>query len=306
LISLREQLLHLQNLGFDQSDERGTMESNNHDRRKDRREDGNSVRQATDEGNRAPCGHPSRDPEEGGDVRTSHGASASDQRSPHEHQAEDQQRHDIKRKSVASLSQTDDEQLCQKVGQKKAKTTVNQGNRPGDWSEAEELLKTLPLLALLSPRHIIEIEATYLRLTCKGTSISSDDPFVTRAERLLLRLGRACSLNPGSLAGGMTVDTSYARTVSLRLGARTWDPLKSKETSLFGFGPVPQQSPVTKIRIPRLSETKLVSDEEDCVPLHEVQRELTAFRRIAGTILGDHDHDHDHDRDRDRETIIQM
>jgi hypothetical protein len=164
------------------------MESNDHDRRKDRREDENPVRQATDEGDRAPGGHP----EEGGDVQTSHGASASNQRSPHEHQAEDQRHQDTKRKSVASQSQTDDEQLSQKVGQKKAKTTVNQGNRPRDWSEAEELLKTLQLLALLSPKHMIEIAATYWRPTCKGTSISSDDPFVTRNIIMVDQL-RLCS-----------------------------------------------------------------------------------------------------------------
>jgi hypothetical protein len=178
-----------------------------------------------------------------------------------------------------------DEQPSQQLGQKKAKITIDQGDRPRGWREAEELLKTLPLLALLSPEHIIQIAASYSGLTCKGTSISSDDPFVTRAERLLSRLGHACSIKPGSLAGGMSADASYARTVAQRMGGNIWNPHKNKETSLFGFGPVPQQSPPTKLRIPRLSETKLVSIEEDCIPLHEVQRELTAFRRIAGTIL---------------------
>jgi hypothetical protein len=124
-----------------------------------------------------------------------------------------------------------------------------------------------------------EITATYLNLTGKGASTSPDDPFVAQAERVLNRLGRASGLNARTIPGCMKAATSYAQTVAQRMGANFWDNQDNKETedSLFGLGPLLQNTQASKTRLPRLRETTLVRPDEDSVSLHEVQRELSAF-----------------------------
>jgi hypothetical protein len=81
-ISLREQLLHLQTLGFNQATKGDHGEQLARTNEKMGTQDIRPPMKETD--------HLAAIPAEGDNARTGHGASASNQHSPHQHQAEDQ------------------------------------------------------------------------------------------------------------------------------------------------------------------------------------------------------------------------
>ncbi len=139
----------------------------------------------------------------------------------------------------------------------------------------------------MSPRLMGKITATYCTLTSRNAPTRPDDPFVQQAQHVLIRLGRVSGIISGTTPARMKPETNYARAVAERLDTEFWNRQATEGIgdNMFGFGPLLHNATATKIRLPRLREATLVLQDEDSVSLHEVRKELSAFRRIVSTLL---------------------